>query len=57
MDVYSRQPLIYHRKEGGTFLLYGVGKNRTDDGAKINPVDGQNQQRDAIWFFAPPPSK
>ena len=49
LDIYSRQPLIYRRKDGGTFLLYGVGTNRTDDSG----ADGL----DDVWLYAPPPSK
>ena len=57
MDTYSHQPLIYRRKDGGTFLLYGVGKNRTDDGGVVDPKQTESNQRDEIWIFAPPPSK
>ena len=57
VDTYSHQPLIYRRKDGGTFLLYGVGKNRTDDGGAVDPKHSETQQRDAIWLYAPPPSK
>lgn len=44
VDTYSRQPMIYRRKEGGTFLLYGVGKNRVDDGgvSEAKGSDGEN---------------
>ncbi len=50
VDTYSRQPMIYRRKDGGTFFLYGVGQNRTDDGGKVDP------ERDDIWPYAPPPA-
>ena len=56
LDVYSRQPMIYWRKDGGTFLLYGVGKNRTDDGGKIDPKRSENSQPDDVWLYAPPPA-
>ena len=52
--VMARQPLIYRRKEGGTFLLYGVGKNRTDDGGAVDPKPNAGGQRDDIWLYAPP---
>lgn len=55
VDTYSRQPMIYRRKEGGTFLLYGVGKDRTDDGGAVDPKLRENRQRDDIWLYAPPP--
>ena len=57
VDTYSRQPLIYRREDGGTFLLYGVGKNRTDDGGVIDPKKSEYKQPDDVWLFAPTPSK
>lgn len=54
VDTYSKKPLIYRRLEGGTFLLYGVGKNRTDDGGVIDPKLGERKQLDDIWLYAPP---
>ncbi len=56
VDTYSKMPLIYRRKEGGTFLLYGVGKNRTDDGGVIDPKLGERKQLDDVWLYAPPPA-
>ena len=54
-DTYSRRPMIYRRKEGGTFLLYGVRKNRVDDGGAVDPKLGtESRQRDDIWLYAPP---
>ena len=55
VETYSRQPLIYRRKDGGTFLLYGVGKNRTDDGGVIDSKKSDFEQPDHVWLFAPPP--
>ena len=55
VETYSRQPLIYRRKEGGTFLLYGVGQDRTDDGGVFDPTKSATEQRDDIWPYAPPP--
>ena len=57
VDTYSHQPLIYRRKEGGTFLLYGVGKNRADNGGALDPKRSDSQQPDDVWLYAPPPSK
>ena len=56
LDTYSHQPLIYRRKDGGTFSLYGVGKNHTDDGGKIDPKQSENRQLDDVWPYAPPPA-
>ena len=53
-DMYSRQPMIYHRKDGGTFLLYGVGKNRTDDGGADETEGFGGERRDIVWRYAPP---
>ena len=50
----SRQPMIYRRKEGGTFLLYGVGKNRVDDGGVIDAKGSDGERPDFIWLYAPP---
>ena len=56
MDTYSRQPLVYRRKEGGTFLLYGVDKNRKDDGGVIDAKGSDGERLDLIWLYAPPPA-
>jgi hypothetical protein len=53
VDLYTQKPLIYRRKEGGTFLLYGVGKNRVDDGGKIEPKEHERRQKDDVWLYAP----
>ena len=54
VDTYSRQPMIYRRKEGGSFLLYGVGKNRTDDGGDIEAKGTDGEKLDRVWRYAPP---
>lgn len=54
VDTYSRQPMIYRRQEGGTFLLYGVGKDRKDYGGAVDPKLNEKKQRDDIWLYAPP---
>ena len=56
VDTYSRKSMLYRRQDGGTFLLYGVGQNRTDDGGVLDPNKGADG-RDDIWPYAPPPSK
>ena len=56
VDTYSRKSMRYRRQDGGTFLLYGVGQNRTDDGGVLDPNKGADG-RDDIWLYAPPPSK
>jgi hypothetical protein len=33
-DIVNGAPLLYRRVEDGTFLLYSVGWNETDDGGK-----------------------
>jgi hypothetical protein len=53
-ETYSRQPMIYRPQDGGTFLLYGVGENRQDDGGVIDPKLSERRQRDDIWLCAPP---
>jgi hypothetical protein len=54
VETYSRQPMIYRRQEGGTFLLYGVGKDRKDDGGAVDPKLHEKKQLDDIWLYAPP---
>jgi hypothetical protein len=61
LDIYTKKPLIYKRTEGGTFVLYGVGKNHVDDGGKVAPKARVDRQLDEVWLFAPvtqlPPSQ
>lgn len=54
-DPYARAPYHYQRTDDGTFLLYGVGSNRKDDGGVIVPNLSESEQPDAIWPFAPAP--
>ena len=56
LDTYSHQPMLYRRQDGGTFLLYGVDKNRTDDGGVIGAKGNDGERLDLIWFYAPPPA-
>jgi hypothetical protein len=53
LDPYTQKPLLYRRAEGGTFLLYSVGKNRTDDGGVTDQKLRARQQLDDVWLFAP----
>jgi hypothetical protein len=53
IDIYTKKPLIYRRLGNATFQLYSVGKNRTDDGGKIDPKLGERAQLDDVWFYAP----
>ena len=52
-DVYASAPYRYRRIGETSFQLYGVGKNRKDDGGFIAPRLPENQQLDAIWLYAP----
>jgi hypothetical protein len=54
VETYSRQPMLYRRNEGGTFLLYGVGKNRIDDGGVRGAKGNDGELLDDVWFHAPP---
>ena len=55
-DPYARAPYHYQRRKDGTFLLYGVGVNRQDDGGQINPNASEREQLDDIWLYAPMPA-
>jgi len=37
IDIIGGQPLKYRRNSDGTFVLYSVGWNETDDGGTIVP--------------------
>ena len=56
VDTHSQKPLIYRRQEGGTFLLYAVGKNRTDDDGVAGAKGSDGELLDRIWLYAPPPA-
>jgi hypothetical protein len=58
-DVINGQPYHYRLNEDGTFLLYSVGWNQTDDGGKFafrkdNPKAIDYEQGDWVW---PTPKK
>ena len=51
-DIYTREPMIYRRKETGGFLLYSVGPDRKDDGAAIDPKKSETRQPDWVWPYS-----
>ena len=51
-DIYTRQPMIYRRKETGGFLLYSVGPDRRDDGGTIDPNKSEVKQPDWVWPYS-----
>ena len=53
IDVYTSRSMTYRRQEGGTFLLYGVSKNRKDDGGTIDLKRGEREHADDVWLYAP----
>ena len=51
-DIVNGAPLLYHRVEDGTFVLYSVGWNETDDGGKSLSDIGDLKnvaQGDWVW--------
>jgi hypothetical protein len=53
-DIINGQPLHYHLKSDGTFFLYSVGWNETDDGGtvvlnKSGKID--HDQGDWVWQY------
>ena len=56
-DIISGQPLKYRRTENGSFILYSVGWNGTDDGGTVGlSKDGKNVDKDKgdwVWASAP----
>jgi len=49
LDPMDGQPLRYRLNADGTFTLYGVGPNHTDD----NGVFESNQRQDLDWVWPP----
>jgi hypothetical protein len=45
-DLIGGQPLHYRRATGGTFLLYSIGWNETDDGGQVSP---DRTKGDWVW--------
>jgi hypothetical protein len=51
-DIVNGQPLIYRRMGDGTFLLYSVGWNETDDGGKVALAeDGLTKMTEGDWVW------
>ena len=51
IDPFTGQPMIYKVDENG-FKIYSLGKNKTDDGGKLDPKPGEdNRIRDEGLFF------
>jgi hypothetical protein len=51
-DIINGQPLIYLRTADGSFILYSVGWNETDDGGQTVPAKGDPKQLtlgDWVW--------
>jgi hypothetical protein len=49
LDLIGGQPLHYHRTDDGTFLLYSVGWNGTDDGGQPGKSDQSDAEGDWVW--------
>jgi hypothetical protein len=47
-DVINGQPLKYHRSADGTFVLYSVGWNETDDGGEVVRNVGKDGKERAV---------
>jgi len=55
-DVLDGQPLRYHPKPDGSYVLYSVGWNKTDDGGEIALTKGTTPSIDAhrgdwVWLY------
>jgi len=51
-DVINGQPLIYRRTDDGSFVLYSVGWNETDDGGVVGLTKSKNHdwnKGDWVW--------
>ncbi len=53
-DVFEGQPLHYHPKPDGSYVLYSVGWNKTDDGGKVVLTKGTTprinlERGDWVW--------
>ncbi len=55
-DLIGGEPLQYRRLYGGSFLLYSVGWNETDDDGPIAPMkDGRMDLENGDWVWQYPP--
>ena len=51
-DIISGEPLHYRRQANGTFRLYAVGWNRTDDGGQVAlKKDGSEDREKGDWVW------
>ena len=54
-DIINGKPLIYRRTEDGSFLIYSVGWNETDDGGVVgltsNGQSADNRKGDWVWRY------
>ena len=51
-DVIDGEPLHYRRQANGTFLLYSVGWNETDDGGQVAlKKDGSEDREKGDWVW------
>ncbi len=53
LDPFTNRPLVY-RREGGGFVLYGVGENLADDGGSAQAAPHSDQPLDIVVRYAPP---
>jgi len=54
-DVIDGEPLHYRRQANGTFLLYSVGWNETDDGGQVAlKKDGSEDREKGDWVWKNP---
>jgi hypothetical protein len=54
-DIFSDEALLYRREGGGSYILYSVGWNATDDGGAVATEPGTPNRRDDrdgdwVWF-------
>ena len=60
-DVINGEPLKYRRNADGSFILYSVGWNETDDGGKVarkvnksgKEIAVEHDQGDWVWTYPP----
>jgi hypothetical protein len=55
LDVFDGKPLRYRLQSDGTFLLYSIGVNQTDDSGKVvlRESGGLNlEEGDWVWSYA-----
>jgi hypothetical protein len=56
-DIVNGQPLQYRRSESGSFVLYSVGWNETDDGGKVSLTQNGRPNPEAgdwVWRYPGP---